>query len=93
MSNVIKVNIYDKDVLGFDEARKAAVEIAKERLGGEAILWSWNDKIRGRHSPPVECCGDECNPAWEVYAKARGGNLKVLVNDEMYEFIFGAPAW
>jgi len=86
-----RVNIKAEEVGDFAAAKRLAHVVALERLGPEAILWSWNDTKKDKHSPPVECCGSDCEPAWEVYAVSRGGNLKVTVNGGDYEFIFGPP--
>ena len=84
------VNIKIENVRDFQDAQKAAWAVAKETLGPDAILWSWFDPNTGRHSPPVDCCGDNCKmPAWEMYAVARGGNLKIQVENGGYEFYFG----
>ena len=83
------INIKGHGISSFDEAQRAAWKIVGEKLGDEPVLWSWNDTETGVHSPPVECCGDDCHPAWEIYAQSRGGNLKVTVGDGRFEFFFG----
>jgi len=76
----------------FRDAQEAAWAVARDKLGPRAVLWSWHDPNTGRHSPPVECCGDNCDkPAWEAYALTRGGNLKIQIENGGYEFFFGIP--
>jgi len=87
--NVIKVDLDKASSGDFPAARREAEKAAREKLGGRPVLWSWYDSQTGRKSPPVDCCGDDCNPAWEVYALARGGNLKVEVDNGRYRFYFG----
>jgi hypothetical protein len=59
----------------------------------DAMLLSWFDKKNGRYSPyDVECCG-EGKPSWVEYAKSRGGNLTIDINNEDYVFVFlGKPS-
>jgi len=86
---VIKVDIDGHAGGDFQAARLKAAEAAEEKLGARPILWSWHDSETGRRSPPVDCCGDDCRPAWEVYAVSRGGSLKVEAANGRYEFYFG----
>ncbi len=83
------LNLSGENIKDFNAAHKLAWETARGKFE-DPVLWSWNDTVSGRHSPPVECCGSECEkPAWEVYAQMRGGNLKVSIDGGRYEFCFG----
>jgi hypothetical protein len=77
--------------LDFLKAQRMAKDQAKSYYG-DAMLLSWFDKKNGRYSPyDVECCG-EGKPSWVEYAKSRGGNLTIDINDEDYVFVFlGKP--
>uniref|UniRef100_A0A7J2TL55 DUF5619 domain-containing protein n=1 Tax=Archaeoglobus fulgidus TaxID=2234 RepID=A0A7J2TL55_ARCFL len=66
---------------GFEEAEKLAKKIANER--GNAILLAYCGARTGLKFPDVNCCGER---SWEVYARSRGGNLKIRIGD--FEFIF-----
>ncbi len=89
MDNMEIIKVDGSNGGDFSTARREAKKAAIEKLGGNPVLWSWHDSKTGHRSPPVDCCGDDCKPAWEVYAASRGGNLKVEVNDGRYEFYFG----
>lgn len=68
----------------------AAQALAKGEAGrflGEPMVLSWLNRRTGRHSPDVDCCGEEGKEAWEIYAESRGGTVRVEVGDE-YVFIF-----
>jgi hypothetical protein len=83
------LNLSGKGIRNFDAAHKLAWETAKGKYK-DPVLWSWNDTVNQRHSPPVDCCGSNCEkPAWEVYARVRGGDLKVSIGGGQYEFYFG----
>jgi len=86
------VEIDDEEIGCFYDAKIAAQKAADEKLGRGCVLWSWHDGAKGRHCPPVDCCGDEARPAYEIYATSRGGRLKVSVNEGVYEFFFGPPS-
>lgn len=56
----------------------------------DPVLLSWFDKKGGRYSPhEAECCG-EGKPSWVEYAKSRGANLTIDINNEDYVFLFMA---
>jgi hypothetical protein len=69
----------------FPEAKRIAESQAKAHLT-EPMVLSWLEKESGRHWPDVECCGDECHPAWEIYGETRGGSVRVDVG-KLYSFI------
>ncbi|MFN3384171.1 MAG: AF1514 family protein [Archaeoglobaceae archaeon] len=65
----------------FKTAEKIAKSIAEKK--GSSILLAYYDNKTNAKFPNVDCCGER---SWEVYAKSRGGNLRVVVGD--FEFIF-----
>lgn len=67
--------------VNFLSAERIAREIASRM--GEAVLLAYYDGETGKKFPDVDCCGER---SWEVYAKSRGGNLKVIVGK--FEFVF-----
>jgi hypothetical protein len=69
------------------KAAQALAKIEAGRIFIEPMALSWLDRRTGRHSPDVDCCGQEGKEAWEIYAESRGGALRVEVGDE-YVFIF-----
>ena len=75
----VKVNL--KENVTLEEAEKYARNIASKY--GENILLSLCDLRTGYRAPEVYCCGER---PWEVYARNRGANLKISVNN--YEFYF-----
>ena len=73
--------------LDFYRAEQFAKTQAKS-YASDAMLLSWYDRKNGRYSPhDVECCV-EGKPSWFTYAKSRGGNLTIDINDEEYVFVF-----
>jgi hypothetical protein len=89
LPNPVHLNINGE--LDFLKAQRIAKDQAKSYYG-DAMLLSWFDKKNGRYSPyDVECCAEE-KPSWVEYAKSRGGNLTIDINDEDYVFVFlGKP--
>lgn len=81
-----KIEVAANGVHNFELARKTATQRALAFLD-EPMLLSWFDATTGRRFPDVDCCGDECNPAWKIYGQNRGGELWVEV-DGTYGFIF-----
>ena len=82
----VPLTIRDSD-LDFEKAGMYAKKHAKSYYS-DAMLLSWYDKNKGRYSPHgIECCS-EGNPSWVTYAKSRGGNIAVDINNEEYVFIF-----
>lgn len=73
--------IVAEKAVDFENAEKMAKEIAEKK--GLAILLAYHNSATGAKFPNVDCCGER---SWEVYAKSRGGNLKVVVGN--FEFIF-----
>ena len=73
----------------FDETLRTVEGIARQKKP-EAMLLAWYDEASGTYSPAVECCSEEM-PGWLVYAKSRGGNLIIDVNDEKLVFVFLLP--
>jgi hypothetical protein len=89
LPNPVHLNINGE--LDFLKAKRIAKDQAKSYYG-DAMLLSWFDKKGGRYSPyDVECCA-EGKPSWVEYAKSRGGNLTIDINEEDYVFVFlGKP--
>ncbi len=85
------LSLWVPEPVDFPSARKVAVQVARERLGEGAVLWSWCEAQTGRTSLAVPCRGSEEEPAWEVYGRVRGATLKLSVNGGQYEFCFGPP--
>ena len=77
--------------LDFQRAERAAINLARAYYT-EPVVLSWYDGKKGIFSPgDVERCV-EGKPGWVDYAKSRGGNLTIDINDEEYVFIFqGKP--
>ena len=86
LPNPVHLNVDDCD-LDFSKAEMIAKDQAKSYHSG-AMLLSWYDRKLGRYSPhDVECCA-EGKPSWVSYAKSRGGNLTIDINNEEYVFVF-----
>jgi hypothetical protein len=73
--------------LRFDTAQRISLSIAQED-NSEPMTLSWYDKKKERFSPNIEECTPEGLPAWEAYAKNRGGRLKINLNQGEYIFIY-----
>jgi hypothetical protein len=73
--------------LTFAEARDKAKEAALQHCSTQPMLLSWNDTIQGKYYPTFEC-GKTKDPPWIVYARARGANLTVDINQGDYVFMF-----
>ncbi len=72
--------------LNFEKARDLAKRQAQE-ICSEAMLLSWNNTDTGDYYPSFEC-GRSGQPAWVVYADARGADLIIDINDGRYTFMF-----
>lgn len=85
------VHIKIQGSLDFVKAQSIAKEQAKAYYS-DSMLLSWFDKKGGRYSPhEAECC-IEGKPSWVEYARSRGANLTIDINDEDYVFMFmGKP--
>ena len=82
----VHLTIEDPD-LDFAKAEMNAKKQAKSHYS-DAMLLSWYDKNKERYSPyGIECCSDG-NPSWVTYAKSRGSNIAIDINNEEYVFIF-----
>jgi hypothetical protein len=73
----------------FPNARKVALNVAREKLGTDTVLWSWWEAHSGRTSLGQDYRCSEDEHAWEVYGRVRGATLKISVNGGQYEFCFG----
>jgi hypothetical protein len=77
--------------LDFTHAQRAAMSLARSYYT-DPLLLSWYDKRKGIHSPHEVECRSEGKPSWVAYAKSRGGNLTIDINNEAFVFIFqGKP--
>lgn len=80
----MRLRVWDKE-LSFD----AACDLAKQeasRLETEMMLLAWFDRKAGKEYPVVPECLHQ--PGWVAYAESRGANLKVVINDGEYIFLF-----
>jgi hypothetical protein len=77
----------DQVNVGFEEAQNAASEHATE-FDSNAMLMGWYDSKNQRESPSEMCEAEETEPGWVTYAKSRGGNFTVNVNNGEYIFIY-----
>ncbi|MFK5954547.1 MAG: AF1514 family protein [Desulfobacterium sp.] len=77
----------DDPALDFVMAKNNVKEMVKTTYGNAMIL-SWKDGTTGHFYPTFEC-GDgkiDVEP-WIYYARARGANLTMNVNDGKYIFM------
>lgn len=81
-----RLEVEDRDIKGFEDARNLAHRTAEKSLK-DPMLLAWFDSKTGAFSPQVECCSEE-KPGWVVYAESRGGDLTVDVNKGEFYFIF-----
>lgn len=77
------------DTCGYTEARKLAIECARETVGPDPVLLAWHDCTEGMHSAPVKCTDDICKPSCEDYAMSNGGSLVISLDKGRYGFFFG----
>ena len=86
LHNPVLMNIEGPE-LDFESASKIAKNQARSYYSN-AMLLSWYNKKDGSYSPNgLECC-EEGKPSWVTYAKSRGGNLTIDINNEEYVFVF-----
>lgn len=86
-TSVEHINIHvDDPKLDFEKAKEIAKKTALGRTSMPMLL-SWKNGIDGSFYPTFEC-GKNTQPAWVVFAKARGANLTVEINDGDYVFMF-----
>ena len=81
----IKIQI-DNPNLNFEEAKDLAKQKAKETCD-DPMLLSWYQGKTGESYPNLEC-GPGDKPTWIVYAKSRGGDLTIDINEGQYVFIY-----
>lgn len=75
----------EERALDFETARDLADRLASHVVG-EAMLLAWFDRKAGKEYPVVPECQHQ--PAWVAYAESRGANLKVVINDGEYIFLY-----
>jgi hypothetical protein len=71
--------------LDFEAASGLAKHVAS-KIEGETMLLAWLDSRRGKEYPQVPECMHQ--PGWVAYAESRGADLRVVVNDGDYVFLF-----
>lgn len=76
----------DGDGLDFEKAKAIAKQKASE-FCSYPLLLSWCNGRTGEFYPKTECAPGE-KPAWIVYAEARGGDIRIDINDGEFVFIF-----
>ena len=76
------INLPDLD---FDTVKQMAKEKAIE-ISPHSMILSWKNSITGQTYPDYEC-GVDKEPFWIRYAKGRGANLTIDVNDGDYIFM------
>jgi Domain of unknown function (DUF5619) len=75
------------ETLTHEEAKRAAYEHAKA-FSTEPMLLSWFDRQTGSCFPSEEECCSRDRPRWVTYARSRGGDLVIDINNGAYIFIF-----
>ena len=83
---ILDLVISDPD-LDFDEARTRAKEAAVQHCEAPPMMLAWHDTKTGTFYPTTQC-GKSDDPPWVVYARARGANLTVSINQGEYVFLF-----
>lgn len=79
----LRLDDFDPDLqTAKDAAKSRAREICKDPM-----LLSWKNGRTGESYPNFEC-GAAGKPGWIVFAKARGGDLTIRVNDGAFVFIY-----
>jgi hypothetical protein len=75
--------------IDFDLA-KGMADAAARLVLGENLCLAWYDKARDQASPSnVNECHDQCEvPGYEEYAVNRGAELKVLVGERDFVFLY-----
>lgn len=67
-----------------------ASDLAKGKAGkccNDPMLLSWHNGKTGEFYPRFGC-GSGDKPPWIIFAKSRGGNLTIDINDGEYTFIY-----
>lgn len=80
----VRVRVEGAD-LDFETACGLAKGLAS-KAKGERMLLAWFDRRGGKEYPQVPECMHQ--PGWIAYAESRGADLRVLVNDGEYVFLF-----
>lgn len=73
--------------VGFEQARQIA-ELLALQDNEFATLVSWNDQVKGVHSPQCLKCEIKGDPGWEVYGRNHEGRLRISFNDDAFVFIY-----
>jgi hypothetical protein len=85
LGKLVRVQVEDP-LLEFLTAKDIAKQEAKKHCA-DPMLLSWYQGKTGERYPNLEC-GKADAPAWVVYAKSRGGDLTVDINDGEYIFFY-----
>jgi len=72
--------------LEFSRARSRADQAAREILP-EPVLLAWFNRDNREFSPRIVCCQED-QPSWLVYAKSRGAELSLCLNDGQFIFVY-----
>lgn len=75
----------EEHALDFETACDLAKQVASH-AETEMLLLAWYDRKAGKECPKVPECLHE--PGWVAYAESRGANLKVVINDGEYIFLY-----
>jgi hypothetical protein len=78
--------VVDSADLDLQAAQDLARQKARE-INPDAMLLAWYDARTDTGYPNTEC-GDGSQPPWELFARSRGGNLTIDINDGIYTFIY-----
>ena len=73
------------DTMSFADV-SALVKQRARQINKDAMMLSWYNGRTGKGYPDYEC-GNQ-RPFWEMFADARGSNLKIVVNDGCYVFYY-----
>jgi hypothetical protein len=68
------------------EAASGLAKQAASHATREAMLLAWFDRRKGKECPEVPECMHK--PGWIAYAESRGADMRVVVNDGEYVFLF-----
>lgn len=74
------------EVADFAAAQRLATATAQS-VAAQPMLVAWYDRRRDRSSPQIVCCQEDL-PAWLAYARSRGADLIIDINQEEYVFCF-----
>jgi hypothetical protein len=85
LGKCVKIDLDEQD-LGYEKARYVAKLKAKE-ICRDPMLLSWFSGKTGDFFPKIDCGGSE-KPPYIIYARARGADLTIDINDGEYVFYY-----